>query len=470
MKHRLNEFWQKREEWRPGLVVIFVSVFILIYTFQAPFTLARFHRNLPLMLRIVAGGTFLWGLQHVLISFFPKLKRFQLKRIGRNRVSLPRDGLVYLLIMMVLFVGSVLSRENMLMLVFAMMTGPFILNGWITYSMLKNIKLKRIIPQRVMVGETFTAEIILENNKRLIAAYLMEVSDTFKNHDDKLEASVVFRRVGPRQNLSAHYYAKLRRRGIYQFGPLQVSTRYPLGLVKRGAVFSEYSEIIVHPQIGRLSSNWADDFFSIEEMAQQNQSRRGVFDDEFNHIREYRSGDSQRAIHWRSSARQGELMVQEYHQNRNYDLIIGLDLWLPSFSNENQAERVEWAISFVGTLCREHLRYSRDTKLTLVSQGKTLELLEVGIGSMGLEYLLDFLATLQPGKSQTDGEFAKLISQMSSPRSRTVLLTTRNESGSKKHNRLQTIFEQQGVDVHGQWRMIEADPEILSRWLVLETD
>lgn len=433
-------------------------------------TLGRLHHNLPLILRIVSGGIFLWGLQQVMISLFPALRRYQLKRIGRNRVSLPRDGVVYLLIMMVMFVGSVLSRENMLMLVFAMMTGPFILNGWITFSMLQNIKLRRIIPQRVMVGETFTAEIILENNKRLIAAYLMEVHDTFTNDEDHLEASVVFRRVGPRQNLSAHYYAKLMRRGIYQFGPLHVSTRYPLGLVKRGAVFAEYTEIIVHPQIGRLSSHWADDFFSIAELAQQNQSRRGVFDDEFNHIREYRSGDSQRAIHWRSSARQGDLMVQEYHQNRNYDLIIGLDLWLPSYSNQEQAERVEWAISFVGTLCREHLRYSRDTKLTLISRGKSLEILEVGIGSMGLEYLLDFLATLQPGKSQADGEFAKLISQKSSPRSRTVLLTTRNESGSKKHNRLQTMFDEQEVEIHGQWRLIESDPELLSRWLILEAD
>lgn len=470
MDKTLIDFWRKRTKLRPGLIMMLVGAFIFTYTFQAPLTLGKFHHNLPLILRFAAGGLFLWGLQQVLLVLFPSLQRFDIKRMGRNRVSLPRDGLVYLLMLTVLFVGSVLSRENMLMLVFAMMTGPFVLNGWITYSMLKNIKLKRRIPQRVMVGETFTAEIILENNKRLIAAYLMEVNDYFSNRDDKLEASVVFRRVGPRQQLSVHYYAKLMRRGIYQFGPLHVSTRYPLGLVKRGAVFSEYNEIIVHPQIGKLSSHWADDFFSVAEMAQQSRSRRGVFDDEFNHIREYRTGDSQRAIHWRSSARQGGLMVQEYHQNRNYDLIIGLDLWLPSFADQDQAERVEWAISFVGTLCREHLKYSRDTKLTLISQGQSLELLEVGIGSMGLEYLLDFLATLQPGKTQADNEFTKLISHASSARSRTVLVTTRKESDSKTENHLHATFEEQGIGINGQWRTIEADPEILSRWLVLETD
>jgi uncharacterized protein (DUF58 family) len=439
------------------------------YTYDAPRTLGQFHHNLPLLLRIVAGGIILGGLYQALLVLFPSLQRYQIKRIGRNRVSLPRDGIVYLLMITVLFVGSVLSRENMLMLVFAMMTGPFVLNGWITYSMLKHIRLKRQIPQRVMVGETFTAEVILENNKKVLAAHLMEVTDEVVHGDDQLSPSVVFRRVGPHQSVSTHYTAKLMRRGIYEFGPLQVSTRYPLGLVKRGAVFAEYSELIVHPQIGRLSSKWADDFFSIAEVAQQSRSRKGVFDDEFNHIREYRTGDSQRSIHWRSSARQGELMVQEYHQNRNYDLIIGLDLWLPAFAKAEQADRMEWAISFIGTLCREHLRYSRDTKLTLVCQGKTLESLEVGIGSQGLEYLLDFLATVQTGKSTVSKEFPKLIVDASTHRSRTVLITTRNERDTPRRERLQASFEEPGNELSGQWRLIEADPEILSRWLILES-
>lgn len=469
----MNEFvklvWHKRTQIGPWLFLMFLGGFIFKYTYDAPRTLGQFHHNLPLLLRIVAGGIILGGLYQILLVLFPGLQRYQIKRIGRNRVSLPRDGIVYLMMMTVLFIGSVLSRENMLMLVFAMMTGPFVLNGWITYSMLKHVQLKRLIPQRVMVGEMFTAEIILENNKKVLAAHLMEVMDDVNNGDDHLSPSVVFRRVGPRQKLSAHYTAKLMRRGIYEFGPLQVSTRYPLGLVKRGAVFAEYSELIVHPQIGRLSSHWVDDFFSIAEVAQQSRSRKGVFDDEFNHIREYRTGDSQRSIHWRSSARQGELMVQEYHQNRNYDLIIGLDLWLPSFPNPEQSDRIEWAISFIGTLCREHLRYSRDTKLTLVSQGKTLETVEVGIGSQGLEYLLDFLATVQPGKSTVSKEFPKLVSEASTHRSRAVLITTRNEQDAPRRDRLQTCFEEPGNEISGQWRLIEADPEVLSRWLILES-
>jgi len=280
----------------------------------------------------------------------------------------------------------------------------------------------------------------------------------------------VFRRVGPRQQLSAHYYVKLMHRGIYHFGPLHVSTRYPLGLVKRGAVFNEQNEIIVHPQIGRLSSNWAEDFFSLAELAQQNRSRRGVFDDEFNHIREYRTGDSQRAIHWRSSARQGELMVQEYHQNRNYDLVIGLDLWQPGNAKQQQRERVEWAVSFVGTLCREHLKNSRDTKLTLVSQAGTLEVLEVGIGSQGLEYLLDFLATLDPGNTSALGEFANIVVEAASPRTRTVLVTTREENSTSNRFSFSSLLGSRGKEISGACKTIEADPEILSRWLVLETN
>lgn len=51
----------------------------------------------------------------------------------RFRVYIPREGIGYLLIMAVLFVGSSLTQSNMLLLVFAAMAGPFVVNGWLTW-------------------------------------------------------------------------------------------------------------------------------------------------------------------------------------------------------------------------------------------------------------------------------------------------------------------------------------------------
>ena len=53
----------------------------------------------------------------------------------------------------VMFIGAVIGQSNMLILVFALMAGPFVLNGWATFTMLKRMSVKRLVPPRVMAGE-----------------------------------------------------------------------------------------------------------------------------------------------------------------------------------------------------------------------------------------------------------------------------------------------------------------------------
>ena len=85
-------------------------------------------------------------------------------------------------------------------------------------------------------------------------------------------------------------------------------------------------EVIVHPKIGRLLPAWKRRERELAESISRANARLGLFDDEFHGIREYRSGDNPRAIHWRSSARHGHFMVKEHEQHREADLIVLLDL------------------------------------------------------------------------------------------------------------------------------------------------
>jgi len=53
--------------------------------------------------------------------------------------------------------------------------------------------------------------------------------------------------------------------------------------------------------------------------------RRG----EFFGLREHRSGDDRRDVHWRSSARTGRLLVREYEDQHAQRIVIGVDNALP---------------------------------------------------------------------------------------------------------------------------------------------
>ena len=186
---------------------------------------------------------------------------------------------------------------------------------------------------------------------------------------EALEPAVLFASVRPRKSRSACYELQLNRRGRYFFGPLEVSTRFPIGLVERGFITPADGELIVHPCIGRMTPRWRLDSQLAAVMMLHHRSRAGSFDDEFHHLREFRQGDSQRSIHWRTSARLNELMVREFEQNRDRGLLMIVELWLPDSPQSRHFDRVELAIRFAATACVEHFQQTRSVQQNLLISG-----------------------------------------------------------------------------------------------------
>ena len=165
----------------------------------------------------------------------------------------------------------------------------------------------------------------------------MSAHDTIQNGEERLDPSVLFARVPAGGRRSGHYHARLMRRGRYRFGPAQLTARFPLGIVERGLVFPLPGEILVYPRLGRLSARWMREHFLATDLVERRELRQGAFDDEFHRIREFRWGDNPRAIHWRTSARHNALMVREYHQSRDLNLMVLCDLWLPAAPDDARA-------------------------------------------------------------------------------------------------------------------------------------
>ena len=389
----------------------------------------RSFANFGAVFRVILTGLaiflILWGLKQAAVLLFPKLNKTPVRHMNRHQIGVPREGGVYLLIMGVLFVGSLLGRSNMLMLVFSMMAGPFILNGWVTFVLLRQMAVKRKLPTRCMADETVSVEIELGSQKQWMSTWLMTVNDRIISEREELQSAVLFSRVPPKESRSAYYQMQLGSRGRYQLGPLELTTRFPLGLVERGLVFDESGEIIVHPRTGQLTANWKRDLFQATELVHQAKSRPGTYDDEFHRLREYREGDNPTAIHWRTSARRNELMVREFQQTRDQSLILVLDLFLPPHPTPDDRERVELAISFAATICLEQLCGGHDTDLKVVTNGVSVESWESQSGGASLESLLDVLALVKAGAAEEVAEMYTMATAGRVSQSHMILVTTR---------------------------------------------
>ncbi len=359
----------------------------------------------------------------------PAAPRRRSSSVGRHRVAIPQEGLVYLAILAVAFLGSLMTGSNMLMLVFAMLAGPFIVNGWVTFTMLKGLNVDRSLPPRTMAGEPFLVELSLENQKRLLSSWVMGVRDRVESPWERLEAEVVFPRLPPRSRRAGRYWVRLMRRGRYRFGRLTVVSRFPLGIVERGREFDRPGEILVHPRLGRLTDAWDQQRLAQGELARRQRPRPGVFDDEFHHLREYRPGDGSRSIHWRTSARRGELMVQEHYPSRQRDLTVIADLYQPPRPQQDDLEAVEMAVSFIATVCVEHLRKNRDSQLKLAINGVRETHWDGTGGPLGVESLLDLLAVVEAGPSNDFGGLVERVTAGTPRMARTVIVTTRQDGG-----------------------------------------
>jgi uncharacterized protein (DUF58 family) len=107
---------------------------------------------------------------------------------------------------------------------------------------------------------------------------------------------------------SLHYRVDGTRRGRHALGPLRLRLVDPFGLVERSAVGADTAPLIVVPRVRPLGAGGP----SGGRGGGGEGARRSIAvhgEDDVS-TREYRHGDDLRKVHWRATARKGELMVR----------------------------------------------------------------------------------------------------------------------------------------------------------------
>ena len=125
------------------------------------------------------------------------------------------------------------------------------------------------------------------------------------------------------------------RRGVVAVGPASTIRGDALGLVRRVQTWSEATELYIHPITVAMNASTIGFIRDIEGATTQDLSSADV---SFHALREYVPGDDRRAIHWRSTARIGKLMVRQFEETRRSHLLIVLDLDTDAWASDDEFE------------------------------------------------------------------------------------------------------------------------------------
>jgi uncharacterized protein (DUF58 family) len=127
----------------------------------------------------------------------------------------------------------------------------------------------------------------------------------------------------PERTVTVSYRVRFARRGIHQLGPFGVTLLDPFGLARRTLRIGEPTRVVVAPAAAELSGGLRAPG-GVGERPHATTAQFGQGTDNLT-ARPYLPGDSMRRIHWRATARHGDLMVREEEQEATPDATIVLD-------------------------------------------------------------------------------------------------------------------------------------------------
>jgi uncharacterized protein (DUF58 family) len=249
---------------------------------------------------------------------------------------------------------------------------------------------RMISPPRIPAGSTAHVVLRLHNISRLPTGLLLAedaipyaLGTRPRYVLDKIER-------GGSRELS--YALRSDLRGKFQVGPLHLRVADSFGLVEISRSFSGRTDFVVTPRVFPLARTMISRAWAGEGDGRSRLTATAGEDDVI--PRPYRDGDDVRRVHWRSTARYGELMVRREEQRWRNRATVLLDTRSSAHMGSGPSSSFEMAVSVAASL-GVHLAQEGLTGQLITDDGANL-----GTGMAFEDMLLDSLAVIKPSKGR----------------------------------------------------------------------
>src|SRR5215475_374367 len=247
---------------------------------------------------------------------------------------------------------------------------------------------RAMTPARIQAGHTASVSIQLNNVSRLPTGLLL-AEDTVP-YSIGSRPRFILDRIEPGGSRRLSYPIQPDHRGKFTIGPSHVRVADAFGLAKVGSTAAPPVTLVVPPTVTALPHTALAGSWLGEGDARASTAAAAGEDDVV--PRAYRDGDELRRVHWRSTARYGELMVRREEQRWRNRAVLFLDTRLAGHGGRGPASSFEYAVSAAASIGVHLAREEMDTEF-VTDMGKA-----VAPGSFE-DVLLDTLAVIRPSRN-----------------------------------------------------------------------
>jgi uncharacterized protein (DUF58 family) len=192
----------------------------------------------------------------------------------------------------------------------------------IVYSSSTKLEAKRELKDQLNLGDDNHVKIYIQNHHNLPA--ILKVIDEIP-YQFQIRDFSRFLTLNPGESRTLDYYVKPVKRGAYKFGSLNVFVGSFLRMAQRRVKFSQDFEAKAYPSV-RLMREFELKVFTHSNLSQGvKKVRRLGNNQEFEQIKPYVQGDDFRKVNWKATSRKGELMVNQYQDERSQSIYSIVD-------------------------------------------------------------------------------------------------------------------------------------------------
>lgn len=231
------------------------------------------------------------------------LLRFTPPWLYNRNVRITRSGYGYIGLLTALAIAAFNTGNNLLYLILAMVLAALPVSFLLSEYMIAGLSLRRVVPEMVTAGEEFAVGYVVRNGNRVVPSAGVKIIDRLPG--SRTDSFLLYVRPDNETETRARFV--LDRRGRRRWEQLDLETASPFGWFRKTRRVKLPAELVALPLPAALP---ADLELLASIGSERPRNRRGPGEDLFG-FRRYQTGDPVRDIHWKTTARTGELMVRE---------------------------------------------------------------------------------------------------------------------------------------------------------------
>ncbi len=228
---------------------------------------------------------------------------------------------------------------------------------------LKNkFTITRTCPKVMSLSDVNKINISIRNNTNQIFSFILidELPVQFQKRDLEF-----FGQIKNEETLELSYNLKPTSRGEYSFGNINFFIHSIVGIAERRFVVAAEKEVPVFPSVLQMNQYALYASNNITQQEGVKKIRKIGHSYEFEQIKDYVRGDDYRAINWKASSRRGDLMVNQFTDEKSQQIYCIIDKSRSMRMPFNGLSLMDYAINT--TLSMSNIAINKQDKAGLIS-------------------------------------------------------------------------------------------------------